>query len=62
MLAVAMQQAVAGTALGPQRPWLATAAAGYPSGPDLDQLLHLAAAAGRGRGADQDSKSASGAA
>ena len=39
MLAVAVQQAVAGTALGPQGPQLATSAAGYPSGPDLDQLL-----------------------
>ena len=30
-------------ALGPQGPQLATSAAGYRSGPDLDQLLHLAA-------------------
>ena len=39
-LAMAVQQAVAGTALGPHEPQLATSAAGNPSGPDLDQLLH----------------------
>ena len=44
-----MLAAAAGTALGPQGPQLATSAAGYPSGPDLDQLLHLAAAAGPSR-------------
>ena len=44
MLAVVVQQAVAGTALGLQGPQLATSAAGNPSGPDLD--LHLAAAEG----------------
>ena len=48
MLAVAVQQA-AGTALGPHGPQLATSAAGNPSGPDLDQLLHLAAAEGPSR-------------
>ena len=49
MLAVAVQQAVAGTApgppLGPQRPWQATGAAICQSDPDLDQLLRLAAKA-----------------
>ena len=49
MLAVAVQQAVAGTALGPHGPQLATSAAGNPSGPDLDQLLHLSAAEGPSR-------------
>ena len=49
MWAVAGQQAAAGTALGPQGSQLAMSAAGYPSGPDLGQLLHLAAAEGLGR-------------